>query len=340
MRVTQYARRSSVAAALSLALAACGKDTGPSTSIPRARRADMAVAQDAFAREPTSSLAAVGIDISAVLNGSAVVASPPALALHGPSAASAALRAEARQPCCPAGGTVPSQASVAAVPAAVLGTTFVWDETPATWPRTWPARPPTASGSCSTRWIRCSSRRSCPLVEVGYVDILDQSSGSTIDFRREGGRGERHLPRLHVTASAHGLGRPGDASAASPRTAPPWPISASRTRQRRTRAGWCSRSTTTSTSRRAACQPQLDRHVRQHLGHPGGGDARSGDQRGPTANVRLVGTYGANGGTFTVKVNGDLFATDHADRRAARSITGAQRRAADAGGGGDAAARS
>ena len=30
---------------------------------------------------------------------------------------------------------------------------------------------------------------------------------------------------------------------------------------------------------------------------------------GPNGDVRIVGTYGASGGTFTVKVNGDLFAT-------------------------------
>ncbi|MEO7475404.1 MAG: hypothetical protein ABIY46_08715, partial [Gemmatimonadales bacterium] len=44
---------------------------------------------------------------------------------------------------------------------------------------------------------------------------------------------------------------------------------------------------------------------------------------GPNGNVRVLGTYGVNGGSFTVKVNGNLFATVMLDGNAGPVITGA-----------------
>src|SRR5438309_9944300 len=89
MPVTHYARRSLAAAVLALALAACGKSSGPSEFNPQGTSADMTAAQDAFVSQQSTSFAAVGPDISAVLNGSPMVASSAALALTRPSASSA-----------------------------------------------------------------------------------------------------------------------------------------------------------------------------------------------------------------------------------------------------------
>jgi hypothetical protein len=76
MRVTHYARRSLAAAGLALALAGCSSDgSAPSEFNAQGTAADMAAAQDAFASDPTASFAAVGGDISVVLNGSPLVAS-------------------------------------------------------------------------------------------------------------------------------------------------------------------------------------------------------------------------------------------------------------------------
>ena len=70
MRVTQSAR-STVAAVLVLALAACGKDgSGPSEFDPDGTTADMSAADEAFGSPVAESFAAVGTDISFALGGS------------------------------------------------------------------------------------------------------------------------------------------------------------------------------------------------------------------------------------------------------------------------------
>jgi hypothetical protein len=180
MHVTHYARRSLAAGVLALALAACGKDTGPSEFNPQGTSADMAAAQDAFASEQTSSFSAVGPDISAVLNGSPVVAGAAELMLTRPSEVSAryARRLAALVPSASRG----IQASVAAVPSAVLGTTFVWDETNDLYVASdLPGAP--ASG---VRFVLyavdpVTLRPVEPVVEVGYVDITDHSTSTAVD---------------------------------------------------------------------------------------------------------------------------------------------------------------
>jgi predicted small lipoprotein YifL len=180
MHVTHYARQSLAAAILALALAACGKDNGPSEFNPQGTSADMAAAQDAFASEQTASFSAVGEDISAVLNGSPVVAGTAELMLTGPSPASArfARRLAALVPSASRG----IQASVAAVPSAVLGTTFVWDETS----HAYVASDRPGAPSSGVRFVLyavspVTFRPAEPVVEVGYVDITDHSTSTAID---------------------------------------------------------------------------------------------------------------------------------------------------------------
>lgn len=182
MRVTHYARRSLAAAGLSLALAACGKDNGPSTFDPQGTTTDMAVAQDAFGSQQAASFSAIGPDISVVLNGSPVVASSAALALSRPSARSAAY-ARKLVSLLPRGGTA-IQPTVAAIPSSVLGTTFVWDEINDVYV----ASSLTGAPANGVRFVLYAVdpvmfRPVEPVVEVGYADVIDQSTASTTDIR-------------------------------------------------------------------------------------------------------------------------------------------------------------
>ena len=182
MHVTQYARRSLAAGVLSLALAACSKDHGPSEFNPQGTSADMAAAQGAFVSGPASSFAAVANDISAVLGGSPVVASSAALAMTRPSAASVRYARQLAS-LVPKGGRG-IQASAAAVPASYLGATFVWDETTHGYVQSDLAGAP----STGVRFLLyavdpVTGQVVEPAVEVGYVDIIDQSTSTATSFR-------------------------------------------------------------------------------------------------------------------------------------------------------------
>ncbi|MEO7475128.1 MAG: hypothetical protein ABIY46_07305, partial [Gemmatimonadales bacterium] len=170
------------AGALALALAACGKDNGPSEFNPTGTSADMAAAQGAFVSQQTSSFAAVGADISAVLNGSPFVAGSAALALGGPPAAAAryARRMAALVPKARRG----IQASVAVVPSEVLGTTFVWDEATNQYVASGEAGAPSAGVRFRLYAVDPVLLRPVePVVAVGYVDIIDQGTANATAVR-------------------------------------------------------------------------------------------------------------------------------------------------------------
>ena len=306
MRLTHYARRSLAAVALSLALAACGKDNGPSTFDPQGTSTDMAVAQDAFAAQQTASFAAIGPDISAGLNGSLVVASSAALAVRGPSVASAVL-ARKLVSALPRGGAA-IQATVAAIPSSVLGTTYVWDETN----HLYVASSVTGAPANGVRFVLYAVdpvmlRPVEPVVEVGYVDVIDQSTASTTDIRVKVVEANVIYLDYDVTGTATASGGvvtiSGFASNGS------------------SRADFNLKNTISDTAGGLVLSLDYDINV------PSRGLALNWTATfanisatdvavtldlaiaGPNGNVRLVGTYGASGGTFTVKVNGDPFAT-------------------------------
>jgi predicted small lipoprotein YifL len=306
MRVTHYARRSLAATVLALALAACGKDNGPSTFDPQGTSADVAAAQSAFASEPTSSFSAVGADISAVLNGSPVVASSAALALSGPSASSLRYARQLTSLLAQPGRGI--QASVAAVPSTVLGTTFVWDETSDLYV----ASSLTGAPASGVRFLLYAIDPVTlgpvePVVEVGYVDVIDQSTTTVTDVRVKVAGGSVVYLDYHVavtsTASSGVVTVSGFASNAS------------------TQANFDLQNTVSQSA--AGLVISLDYHLdvpsRSLALNWTATFANISDTEvavtldlgisGPNGDVRLVGTYGANGGTFTVKVNGDPFAT-------------------------------
>ena len=182
MHVTHYARRSLVAAALALAATACSKDNGPSEFDPQGTSADMAAAQGAFVSGPTASFTAVGTQISALLGGSPLVASSAALALTKPSQISA--RYARQMAALVPGGRPAIQASSAAVPASYLGVTFVWDENTHGYVESDLAGAP-ATGVRFLLYAVDPVQLQVvePAVEVGYVDISDQSTSSSTGFR-------------------------------------------------------------------------------------------------------------------------------------------------------------
>jgi len=306
MRITHSARHSLVATVLALALAACGKDNGPSTFDPQGTSADMAAAQGAFASEPTSSFAAVGPDISAVLNGSPVVASSAALALSRPSASSVRYARQLTSLLAKPGRGI--QASVAAIPSSVLGTTFVWDETSDVYVASSLAGAPALGVRFLLYAIDPVTLRPVePVVEVGYVDVIDQSTTTLTDVRVKVVSGNVVYLDYDVavtsSASSGVVTVSGFASNGS------------------TQANFDLQNTVSQTA--AGLVLSLDYHLdvpsRSLSLNWTATFANISDTEvavtldlgisGPNGDVRLVGTYGANGGTFTVKVNGDPFAT-------------------------------
>ena len=306
MHVTHYARRSLVAAALALAAAACSKDNGPSEFDPQGTSADMAAAQGAFVSGPTASFTAVGTEISAMLGGSPLVASSAALALTKPSQISA--RYARQMAALVPGGRPAIQASSAAVPDSYLGVTFVWDENTHGYVESDLAGAP-ATGVRFLLYAVDPVQLQVvePAVEVGYVDITDQSTSSSTGFRVK--VVEANVTYLDYTVAASGsisgglVTVSGFASNGS------------------TLANFTLKNTISENAGGLVLSLDYDLNV------PSRGVslnwtatfANISDTEvvvtldlaisGPNGQVRLVGTYGANGGSFSVKVNGDLFAT-------------------------------
>jgi hypothetical protein len=307
MHVTHYARRSLVAAGLALALAACGKDnTSPGEFDPQGTSADMAAAQDAFVSGPTTSFAAVGAEISAALGGAPLVASAATRAMTTPSQISARY-AKQMAALMPTGGRG-IQASMAAVPSAYLGVTFVWDENTNTYVESDLAGAPSNGVRFMLYAVDPVTLHVVePAVEVGYVDIFDQSTASAVNFRVkvvEGG--VTYLDYAVVTSGSLSGGLVTVSGFATNGT---------------TLANFTLKNTVSENSGQLVLSLDYDLNV------PSRGVslnwtatfANISDTEtvvtldlgisGPNGQVRLVGTYGATGGSFSVKVNGDLFAT-------------------------------
>ncbi|HUR93696.1 MAG TPA: hypothetical protein VMY76_03875 [Gemmatimonadales bacterium] len=294
------------AAALALALAACGKESGPSEFNPQGTSADVAAAQGAFASEQTSSFAAVSADISTALSGSPVVASSAAMALTKLSGTSARYARQLASLVPKAGRGL--QASASAMPSALLGTTFVWDEANDEYV------PSDESGAPSSgvRFVLYAVdpvllRPVEPVVEVGYVDVIDQSTETTVDVRVKVVEGNVVYLDYDVTAIATAVGGvvtvDGYASNGS------------------TVANFTLKNTISQNDSGLVMSLDYDLTVpsRDVAVNWTATFANISENEvvvtldlsisGSNGAVRLLGTYGANGGSFTVKVNGDPFAT-------------------------------
>jgi hypothetical protein len=306
MRVTHYARRSLAAAGLALALAGCSSDgSAPSEFDPQGTAADMAAAQDAFASGPTNSFVAVSNDIAVALNGSPLVASSAALVL---SRSSKATERYARQIAAllPAGGAG-IQASVVGIPSEIAGKTFVWDETTGTYV----ASDLSGAPSNGVRFLLYAVdpvlyQPVVPLVETGYVDVIDQSTT---------------LPNVRIKVVQANLTYLDYTVVASATTSGGTVTISGFAFNGATRANFTLRNTVSVSDSVVVLSSDYELDVPSRdlsvdwtatLANVSPTEvAVTLDLAvsGPNGNVRLVGTSGVNGGTYTVKVNGETFAT-------------------------------
>jgi hypothetical protein len=192
MRVLQFAKRSVVTVALvSVTMAGCSVNSGPDTPFnPAGTSADLDAVGSTFASPTFTSFAALSVHFDAALAGSPVIsASAAALDVRGTSgahASAASMRAAAVQSARrltalmsrpAAQGT---RASMMAVPAGAAGKTFEYDLATGTYIAG--TRPQLASNT--VRFILYAVDPVTllpvnPLVETGYVDLIDKSIGTT-----------------------------------------------------------------------------------------------------------------------------------------------------------------
>jgi hypothetical protein len=307
MRVRHSAMRSLFAGALALALAACGEDSSaPSEFDPAGTTADMGAAEDAFSSPQMSSFAAVGADISAVIGGSAVQASE--LAVRGGPHGAAAAAQYARRLAALVPHRSALQPMTASIPDGMAGTTFVWD----TASDAYVASDLTGAPAAGIRFMLyavdpVTFRPAEPVVEVGYVDLVDHSTATAGDVNVKLVDGGQVYLDYDVTVNATTSGGvvevKGFASNGS------------------TLANFDLKSTVTESAGSPVIA--LDYHLgvpSRHLSLDWSATLSNlSDTQvvatldlavsGPNGDVRLVGTLGADGGTLTVKVNGSLFAT-------------------------------
>ncbi|MDQ3138120.1 MAG: hypothetical protein M3Q93_11120 [Gemmatimonadota bacterium] len=306
MRVTHYARRSLGAGALALALAACANDTGPSDFNAQGTTADMAAAQGAFASAQATSFTAIGADISGVMGGSPLVASSARLAMTGPSAASARYARQLAAFAPRAGRGI--QASAASMPSEVLGKTFVWDESADQYVVSGEAGAPATGVRFLLYAVDPVQLRPVePVVEVGYVDIIDQSTATATDFRIKVVEGSVVYLDYDVAASSSAstgiVTISGFASNGS------------------TIANFDLRNTISENAGGLVLSLDYDLTVPSRDGALNWSATFANISEtevvvtldlaisGPNGQVRLLGTYGVDGGSLSVKVNGDPFAT-------------------------------
>jgi hypothetical protein len=300
MRVTHYARRSLAAAGLALVLAGCKNDgASPSAFNPQGTAADMAAAQDAFASEPTASFSAVAGDISLALGGSPLVASSAALALSNPSKVSQQYARKIAS-LVPA-GAAGIQASVVAIPTEVAGKTFVWDESTDTYV----ASDVSGAPSNGVRFLLYAVDPVTfrPVEETGYVDVIDQSTSTVANVRIKVVEASVTYLDYQVVASA--------TSSTGLVTISGFAFNGT------TRANFTLKHTVGESS--FSLDYALDVPSRNlsvdwtatiaNISLTDVVVTLDLAVSGPNGDVRLVGTSGVDGGTYTVKVNGDTFAT-------------------------------
>jgi hypothetical protein len=286
-------------------LAGCGKDNGPSEFNPQGSSDDMAAAQSAFASSPAASFAAVGVDISAALGGSAAVAGSAQLALSRPARTQQYTRAVTSL----FHSSPAIQASVAAIPVSVAGKTFVYD----TATDTYLVSELTGAPSNGVRFLLyavnpITLRPAEPLNQVGYVDIVDESGSTTSAFHvtvvSDG------VTYLDYNASASGTSNSGLVTVSG--------FASDGT----TRANFNVQTTITATASAIDVAlnytlrvPSRDFAINYQASLEAGSQSSSVAATvdfaisGRNGNLSLTGSYSDNGGSFTVKVNGETFAT-------------------------------
>ena len=189
MRVLQFAKRSVVTVALfSLSLAGCGGESTPDAPFnPAGTSADLEAMNTTFASPSFASFSTFSVLFDAALGGSPIISSSvAALDVRGKDAAgvrAAAARSAKRLTAMlqrKSAASLQSGRVAAAVPAEVAGKTFVFDPGTSSYVMSDLAGAP-ANG---VRFIlyrvdEVSYAPLDPLEEIGYVDLIDLSGGTT-----------------------------------------------------------------------------------------------------------------------------------------------------------------
>lgn len=308
MRVTHYARRTFAMTSLALAIAACGKDgAGPSEFNPQGTSADVSAAQDAFASGPTASFSAVGADISTVLGGSPVIQGSMAMLTSKPSRLGAAY-ARRIAALAPGGANTRIQARVASIPAELAGVTFVWDE----GTDTYVASDLSGAPANGVRFLLYAVdpimlRPVEPVVETGHVDVIDQSTLSTLNVRVKVVQANVTYLDYDVTSSAAGT--------SGIVTIDGYAFNGS------VRADFTLKNSISESDGGVVVSLDYDLDVPSrglaidwtatfaNITDTDVAVTLDMSVSGPNGDVRVVGTFATEGGTFTVKVNGETFAT-------------------------------
>lgn len=305
MRNSQNATRSlGTALVLGLSLAACSQTDGPSEFNPSGVSADIAYAQTAFDSPISASFNAAGGDIGATLGQAAAVVLSPGTPLMHPASTERYAKSLARL--LPAANGI--NAAVAAIPAEMLGKTFVWDVNTDVYV----ASDLSGAPAKGVRFLLyavnpVTGQPVEPLDELGYVDVTDVSSGSTQATRilvyADGVSYFDYTVRGTGTSSSGALTVEGFASNGVNRVN----FDLQNTIAQSTNGMVLTLDYALSIPSRglelsytATFGNIAPEQVAVTLDFSISG--RNGD-------IRLSGTYGASGGAFSVKVNGSVFAT-------------------------------
>jgi hypothetical protein len=192
MRVLQFAKRSVVTVAVvSLALVGCGGDSSPDAPFnPVGTSADLEAMNTTFASPTFASFSTFSLMFDAALGGSPIISSSvAALDVRGKDAqgirAAAArsaqrLAAMLKQESAGGASLQSGRVAFASLPVGVAGKTFVYDPVTAAYV----ASDLTGAPSNGVRFILyavdpVSYAPVEPLVETGYVDVIDLSGGTT-----------------------------------------------------------------------------------------------------------------------------------------------------------------
>jgi len=305
MRVLQYTRLFAATATLALVvLTACGKDNGPSEFNPQGTSSDLSAAEAAMGTGPTESFTAMATDISVVLGPSPALAVAPEL---GTSVEPTQRFAGTLLRLLPSAGRNP-EVMFDILPAEILGTTFEFDPVA----EQYVASSRTGAPANGVRFILyaidpVTRRPASPLNELGFVDVIDLSTATSVALRVVVVSGT--VTYLDYSVSASGTSEGGTVTISGFAS------------DGSTRANFVLNTTLSSTA--SGTQFVIDFNLTvpsrdfavtytatfqtQGTGEPT--VTLDLTISGPNGTVNLAGTAGSGGGTFTVKVNGDLFAT-------------------------------
>lgn len=305
MRNSQNATHSlATALVLALGLTACSQTDGPSEFNPDGVAADITTAQTAFESPVSASYTAAGSDIAAALGKAAPVVVSPATPMLHPASAERYARSLVRL--LPKANGI--NAAVAAIPAEVLGKTFVWDVDNDVYVASDLAGAPAKGVRFLLYAVNPVTGHPVePVDELGYVDVTDVSSGTTKGTRilvyADGVSYFDYIVRGTGTSTSGALTVAGFASNGVDRVN----FALQNTIAQSTNGVVLTLDYALSIPSRG-----LDMSYTATFGNITPEQVAvtlDFSVSGRNGDVRLSGTYGASGGSFSVRVNGVVFAT-------------------------------